>query len=252
MTYTPLQGEGFVQRVLSRISLDTMVLLFDSGWSVERVFRVCVQQMNSLPNAPRASGPTPVDAPIFEEFVRATKLLRELGKRGLVAGARRDEHTVVLSFPQAALTMPAYLELMELLDLNPDQRTFPATTVLERPSRDVINLRTRSFIGVMYFLSQSVEVPAGDVAAGRVTVSYGPDGSEFDWIRVTEGLMHVRSADKQPDNAAVTIRYRGSWFYIDDADLDSKSTFSMLGQIYSLQSGSTKGLTPVLTLPVGG
>ena len=40
------------------------------------------------------------------------------------------------------------------------------------------------------------------------------------------------SSDKRPENAATAIFYRGSWFYIDDSDLDSKSTFSMLGQIF--------------------
>lgn len=45
---------------------------------------------------------------------------------------------------------------------------------------------------------------------------------------------------------------RGSWFYIDDSDLDSKSTFSMLMQLFALQSGNSDGMTPVLTIPVGG
>jgi len=252
MTYTPLQGESFVQRVLARIPLDTLILLFDSGWSVERVFRVCVQQMNGLTNAPRASGPTPVDAPEFEAFAHASRLLRDIGNRGLLAGARRDPNTVVVTFAREAMSLPQYQELTRLLDLDPEQRIYPFTTVLERPSHNVINLRTRSFIGVMYFLSQSVEIPSDDVAAGKVTVTYDAAGREFDWAEVTEGLMRIRSSARRPGTAAVAVSYRGSWFYIDDADLDSKSTFSMLGQIYSLQSGNAKGLAPVLTLPVGG
>jgi hypothetical protein len=252
MTYTPLQGESFVQRVLSRIPLDTLILLIDSGWSVERVFRVCVQQMNGLTNAPRASGPTPADAPEFEEFAQAARLLKYIGNRGLLAGARRDANTVVVTFAHKALSLPQYAELTRLLDLDPKQRIYPFTTVLERPSHNVINLRTRSFIGVMYFLSQSVQIPPGDVVAGKVTVTYDAAGNEFDWAKVTEGLMRIHSSPKRPTAAAIAVSYRGSWFYIDDADLDSKSTFSMLGQIYSLQSGNAKGLTPVLTLPVGG
>jgi len=50
----------------------------------------------------------------------------------------------------------------------------------------------------------------------------------------------------------VAVFYRRSWFYIDDSDLDSKSTFSMLGQVFALQSGDVEKMTPVLTLPIGG
>ena len=55
-----------------------------------------------------------------------------------------------------------------------------------------------------------------------------------------------------PLNAYVSIRYRNHWFYIEDNDLNSKSTFSLLVQLYDLQSGDAKGSAPVLTLPIGG
>jgi len=38
---------------------------------------------------------------------------------------------------------------------------------------------------------------------------------------------------------------------IDDSDLGSKSTFSLLTQIYALQSGAIKSTDPVLTIGVG-
>jgi len=34
---------------------------------------------------------------------------------------------------------------------------------------------------------------------------------------------------------------RGHWSYVDDSDLDSKSTFSMLGQLFALQSATSRG-----------
>ena len=103
----------------------------------------------------------------------------------------------------------------------------------------------------MYFLSQSVQVPEKDVLAGRVTVTTDDSGQPFDWQRVTEGVLTIKSSAEPPDNASVAINYRDSWFYIDDSDLDSKSTFSLLGQVYQLQSGDAKSVAPVLTLPVG-
>jgi hypothetical protein len=61
----------------------------------------------------------------------------------------------------------------------------------------------------------------------------------------------MKSAATRPENAVIAVRYRGYWFWIDDTDLDSKSTFAMLSQIFSLQAGKAEGIVPVLTLPVG-
>ncbi len=52
------------------------------------------------------------------------------------------------------------------------------------------------------------------------------------------------------ENAAV--KYRSSWFYIDDSDLTAKSTFALLMQLFALQAGEIKSTGPILTLPVGG
>jgi len=253
VTYTPLQGGDFVERVLSPIQLETLLLLDGSGWSSERIFRTCLQQMNRAKNAPTASGPTPDKAPEYEAFLRVTRLLRVLETRGMVSGAREaDGSNLVLQFAEEAVDVPEYQELMRLLDLDPGKRTYPFLTGVYKGEANAFFVRTRSFAGVMYFLSQAVEVPAKDIEAGRVTVTRDEAGEVFDWLKVTGELMRIRSGAKRPTNASVAVFYRGSWFYIDDSDLDSKSTFSMLGQVYALQSGNVEKMTPVLTLPVGG
>ena len=48
----------------------------------------------------------------------------------------------------------------------------------------------------------------------------------------------------------VRLKYRNHWFYIDDSDLTSKSTFSLLMQLFALQAGEIKASGPVFTLPV--
>ena len=59
VSYTPLQGEDFVTKLISPIEEETIVLLTRSGWKGERVFRIAVQSLNGLPNIRKASGPTP-------------------------------------------------------------------------------------------------------------------------------------------------------------------------------------------------
>jgi hypothetical protein len=250
VSYTPLRGADFVQRVLTPVSLETLVLLDTSGWNSERVLRLLVDNINEVENARGANGPTPVQAPVYQDFRRMAFLLRQLEWDGLVVGARYENQTV-LDFEPAARQRAQYLEFVSILGLNPDQRVFPLKVAAGRGSENNVNVRLRSFAGVMYFLSQSVQVPEADIAAGRVTVTRDVDGNPFDWQQVTEGLMTIKSSPTPPENAAVAVHYRNSWFYIDDSDLDSKSTFSLLGQVYQLQAGNAKSVVPMLTLPAG-
>jgi hypothetical protein len=250
VSYTPLQGSDFVQRVLTPVSLDTLFLLDTSGWSAERLFRLLVDEMNTIENAAGANGPTPGKAPAYEDFKLMAHMLRALELDNLVAGAIYEDQPV-LAFEPAAYDRTEYQEFTRILGLNPDKLVFPVTVAKRGASSESINLRFRSFAGVMYFLSQSVDVPQEDITAGRVTITRDPTGKPFDWHQVTSGLMQIHSSKKRPENAAVVISYRNHFFYIDDSDLDSKSTFSLLGQVFQLQSGNAKGAVPVLTIPIG-
>jgi hypothetical protein len=96
-----------------------------------------------------------------------------------------------------------------------------------------------------------VDTPQSHQAAGLVTITRNKDGSVFDWGTTAAGsLFHIRQSNEQPDLAFVAIPYRGSWFYLADNDLESKSTFMLLMQLFRLQAGSTKSAGPALTLPV--
>ncbi len=110
----------------------------------------------------------------------------------------------------------------------------------------------RSLLGALFYLSHAIAVPAVHVEAGLVTVTRDEHGRPFDWGQVTGDLLHVRSGPGRPHGAAVAVPYRGHWFYIDDADLSSKSTFALLVELFSLQSAPADGDAPVLTLPIGG
>jgi len=254
ISYSPLQGEDFVKRLLAPVRVDQLILLSNSGWSLSRILRVCVQHINGIANAPRASGPTPDTPPEFADFIRLADRIRELQlENALEIGYQTggEQPVAVIRFKPSARTTAPMSDVVSLLDLEPGQETFVLNEDPLGTNRDVIRLRTRSLLGILYYLSQSVAIPEADAAAGKVTVTRHSDGSPFDWADVTRGLFHVSTATNRPDSAAVAVRYRGHWFYIDDTDLDSKSTFAFLSQLFALQAGSAESVTPVLTLPVG-
>lgn len=165
------------------------------------------------------------------------------------------EPRIVLLISEKAWAVPETHELAEILGLIKMKRHYPLTypMVTHKGVRNLNQLMVepRSLLGILFFLSQAVEVPREDIRKGKVTVTRDEAGDPFDWKEVTGKLIRILSQSSQPLLAAVVVNYRGSWFYIDDSDLKSKSTFSLLVQLFALQAGERERIMPILTLPVG-
>jgi len=252
VTYSPLQGDKFIQRVLSPVSLENIALLYHSGWSVERIFRLCLQRLSHLNNAPSASGPTPQYAPDYEAFAHVARLLRVLQVRhALDLLYQRETGTLLMRLTPESLDWPETRELSGLLKIDPGKTDYVLDTRAVPGDPGRIRVEPRSLLGIMFYLSQAVEVPERDRKQGKVTVTTYRSGEPFEWSRVTGDLFRVRSQAKKPSDASAVVNYRGSWFFVGDSDLKSKSTFSLLSQIFFLQAGKIKSTAPLLTLPVG-
>lgn len=255
ISYTPLQGEDFYKRLLERISFSNIVLLTNSGWSIDTLSRMIIQRANGLTNAIGASGPTPSIPPVFEDFQLVAADLFILQKTGLIhlGEVMEDGEAVSVAFLPEFGTNEAADRIREMFSLNPELPYYYVRTGVGilRPDTDTIEINTRSLLGIMFFLSQGVNVPSSHLNAGLVTRTLDASGEEFDWNRPLEGLFRVNSSSSRPRDAATAIRYRGHWYYISDNDLASKSTFVLLSQMFALQTGDAKSQIPVLTIPVG-
>ena len=174
-----------------------------------------------------------------------------------LAGTSR---TLLWRIPESARGRADVKEILDLLGLDPALSEYAITTSvggqpepgLKPGQRKTINIATRSLMGTMFYLSQAVEVPDAHRQSGVVTSTLTADGAPFDWHEVTGGLLKIHARRLPPTGAAVAAYHRNCWFYIDDTDLTSKSTFSFLSQLFALQAGSVESVTPVLTLPIGG
>jgi len=254
VTYSPLQGDQFIQRVLSPLPLETITLLYHSGWSIERIFRLCFQRMNNVKNAPGASGPTPQKAPEFKEFIAATKFLRELQSQDVINlffQKQNEVPQILIQITEEGKNLKPAKNFAKTLNLEPGKTKYVFTFSPKQNEPDQIRVVTRSLLGILFYLSQAVEAPEQDMKSGKVTRTLKSSGEVFDWRELTGEILRIRSKSNRPKNATLMVFYRDAWFYIDDSDLKSKSTFALLSQIFSLQAGKIKDNSPVLTLGVG-
>ncbi len=212
ITYTPLQGDKFVTQMMSPLDLNTILLLYHSGWSIERIFRIALQSINNVRNAPGASGPTPAYAPEYKDFCDAAKLLRQLQlQRVLYMGYATSEDpcepSVEIRIAERASEWDEVKQLGDLLGLEHRQTHFRLTTTLGSGGKDCVAVVPRSLMGSLFYVSQSVEVPPEDEDLGRVTVTLDDQGNRFEWEEITGELMHIHSSKQQPGNIYVAVYY---------------------------------------------
>jgi len=262
VTYSPLTGDKFATRMLTPIPLE-LFMLAQNGWSDERLLLLVVQRVNNLSNATTAAGPTPEQKPDYEAFADFAERMHRLQSAGLIGlrwdmqrrengPAAKESHLWLRAptDPHSPLAVDV-AAVRRYLDLDPRRNDFRLTDFPSDRQPDEVGIRCRSLLGVLYFLSQAVEVPAADAQAGLVTLTRSDGGQVFDWSAVTRRIMTIHSQRDRPEGASVAVQHQGWWFYIAANDQTSKSTFSLVNILFSLQSSSSEGKSPLLTLPVG-
>ncbi|HYQ45159.1 MAG TPA: hypothetical protein VER11_24400 [Polyangiaceae bacterium] len=288
ISYAPLQGEDFAKRLLAPIQPSSILLLSRSGWGLERLLICTVQQLNELPNATAIGGVAPRHVNHYLEFGRVAVLLRQLQEDGFIQintlADQPDQVAITAGpIPMDDLARKRAAEILLLLNISrstapvgeqpsklPGAVNVPAASGGAQPPAEAtgpvnapvplesggfprnparVMLTGRSVLGVMTFLAQQVEVPSEHLRQGLAHQALGRDGKAFDWNQISHGMFRVHSSIERPQHAFLEVHYRGHWFFIDDTDLESKSTYTLLAQLFSLQSASGSMQTPLLTIP---
>jgi hypothetical protein len=255
ITYQPLYGENFLKSVLSPIPLESLLVMTQSGWDIKRIFGLCVERVNNLFNAPRASGPTPDLEPEFKQFKKMLDLLEELqfkGKIEMGLNVYNNKELVILF--EANNDYKLINKLAELLNFKLTEKNkvyVKIGTNFLNSDTNQLTIRTRSISSLLFYLSQNIEIPKEHITKGLVTETLTKTGTKFDWSQSPAGeIFKVNISNSYPENAFLAVNYRDHWFYIADNDLKSKSTFMLLIQLFDLQAGQTAYSVPTLTLPV--
>jgi hypothetical protein len=95
-------------------------------------------------------------------------------------------------------------------------------------------------------MAAEVEVPPEDLAQHRAVPGFQA-GHTLPGI---VPMIRIHSAkDKPPADVFVCVRYRETWFWIDDRDLSSKRSFAQLMQAFTMADTGVKENMPIVTTP---
>lgn len=257
ISYTPLQGQTFAIQLFKPIDLIIIQQLIYAGWDIDRVFRLCIQSIDDVLNAPTASGPMPDFEPKYQRFLKLSSLLRYFQQRSkLQVSIRLNEANQAFRGKGVGITFPTGSpEAKELETLMPGGTFTDDHYIFEVDmgfNKDLnIGIMSRSLMACMYYLSLGVEVPNHCDEKKCIAYTENEDGEIFDWREVIGDLLTVQHSKEKPKHDFVSVKYRNYWFYIDERDIQSKRTFVLLMQLYNLQSSSAAPNGPLLTLPLG-
>src|SRR5215467_10517099 len=90
VSLTPVDDQEFTRKLFTPLSLDGVLYLAKTTWPITTVFRLYLENLNWVPNAQTASGPTPKTAPEVDEFLRGVIALQSLQDRGSIVFTQEE------------------------------------------------------------------------------------------------------------------------------------------------------------------
>ncbi len=111
-----------------------------------------------------------------------------------------------------------------------------------------IALLSRSMLEILLEIASGIDVPGAHVSEGRAdaTATRLADAQN----PRDRPLIRILSGPTPPASSFDAVRYRGTWYWIDDGDFGSKRIFTFLMLFFSLAETGVTPQAPVLTIPV--
>lgn len=206
ITFTILGGEDFQTRMLTPLPVEVISLVAESGWRGDRLFRLTVEEINGLENAPRASGPTPASAPIYEEFIEAIALLQTLS----------DNRLVKFEFEtrQSMISSPVPIDSVSGVDLVTAAKT--GVTFLATPDGERMSLMKEERVLFLRFSSRAAESP--DAMRLKELLRLRADQFEYRVVNAEKSTYDPLRPDETVNDVAIDTRsLTGVLYYLSNA-----------------------------------
>ena len=248
ISYTPVTGEAYLGQIMSPLPLPVVARITRSLPRPEFAYSMLISSVNGIHN-PAFLYEGQRDDPRFDRLVA---LMTGLTQRHCLHWVRRgnDPEASDLLIEARGSCAPAVDELLALLGLSEQGREgtrvqIPVTLSEEAASPGGMTFSTRSIWELVEIMSAAVQVPMADEHSGMVSTLPEPGRPGR--------RLRIGYAESRPDTAYVAVEHRDSWFYIDQADLESKRYFKLLESLWTAAMAKALGVnanTPVLTVPV--
>jgi hypothetical protein len=249
ITYAPVQGEQYLQQLMSPIPLDILVLSIRTSTNSGQYLTMLANRINDLRN-PDFHYTSSIEADLrFQRFVTLITDLRRAGILDIVADAEKKDSFKILITDYAPYHTEKVSEYLSLLALpmpsdKSENIVIPIYFAVKGKNLDGMAISTRSTFDLIQILRAAIEVPPEHTSAGLAMKYPGRGLAGKD--------IHIRAAKDMPKRASMAVKYRNYWFYIDDADMQTKLFYEMVRTLWSVSIAAVTEhrAAPVMTIPV--
>jgi len=250
ISFTPLSGDKFTRSLLRPIPPYGIFQLIQAGYPADFVLQVTVRSLNGVSNHRSDGGAVQQADPAFYPLLAAMRRLQidetislRLDRRGTEESA-----TVVLAGKRSPEVDRDLAFVTDTLHLRPGKdRQFSITFGALQGNDHELAVLSRSMLEILLELASGVDVPPEHVAQQRTVAATRLASAENPWDRP---LVRILSGAAAPPHAFAAIRYRDTWYWIDDGDFASKRIFTLLMIFFSLAETGVTPQVPALTIPV--
>jgi hypothetical protein len=263
-TFTPTTGDAYASAYIRPLSPTLVMPLAESGIPIDLLLRITAQSISGLQNGTALGGPNASGAPEFFQLLRALRRLQLAGElniesrnteddkpaksdKAVKGGNSSDKGGVFITL--GATRSGANREVADdlalvrkLLHLSPKMKTYEFVYGQSSdPTR--IPMVTRSVLGILTDLGAQISVPSDQVGSGATKPTIGLIGGE------TRPTIIVKTAEKAPQDAYVSVLYDKANYWIDRGDFDSKYAFTVVQNLMALAEVTDTAKSPVVTIP---
>jgi hypothetical protein len=249
ITYTPVQGEQYLRQLLSPIPLDMLVLIIRTGTNPAAYLTMLANRINDLRNPDFLEAPSAEPDLRFKRFVELSEELDQAGVLQLVEDPRKEVPFDILITNYAPAYAEKVREYLMLLGLpRPTEESedivLPVYFAVKGRDLDGMAISTRSTFDLIEILRAAIEIPQEHASAG-LAIRYPKPG-------LVGKDIHIHASMDQPKRAAMAVKHRGYWFYIDETDMHTKQFYDMVRTLWSVSiaTAADQRAAPVLTIPV--
>jgi hypothetical protein len=249
ITYTPVQGEKYLRQLLSPLPLNLVVLIVRSGTHPAATLALLTNRINDMRNPDFLVGPHAKVDTRFERFVEIGQELDHAGVIQFVEDPREDVPFDILIAGYQPTYSEKVREYLGLLGLpmpvdESEEIVLPVYFAVKGRELDGIAISTRSTFDLIEILRAAIEIPKEHASAGSAI--------KYPKLGLAGKNLRIHSSREKPTRAAVAVKHRGYWFYIQETDMRTKLYYLMIRTLWSVSiaAASDQRAAPVLTIPV--
>jgi hypothetical protein len=250
ITYMPLSGDKFAKSLLRPIPPSAIFQLIQAGYPSDYILQMTTRAINGVYNRSSVGGRVRDADPEFYPLLDALRRLQLSGAVSLRLEKRgADEIGILILSSRRTGEVDKDLQYVQkTLGVRPAKNGELSLTfgALPRSEKEIAVL-SRSMLEILLEVAIGIDVPKLHVAEGRTSPATRlADAQDLH----DRPLIKIQAGTTPPSSLFAVVRYRDTWYWINDDDLGSKRIFTFLMMFFSLAETGVAPQAPVLTLPV--